>query len=252
MQKNKVCNLLIAGASRQEAQKYLAAVFCALEANPAVSFALPPSDPIAHVIEKLKDYGRDADLTGIEGAECICTLNEATLQILCTGLQLNGELPESWKWDGILLLANTDTWFRWDRLIFSQRNFLAENTLMALLVTDRSVLVDRILKQNSELSTSSQVLLVHDAFQKGRPVSGHEMDIFDRSLRQRLKNDPEFDLLNRKITLLSAKLQCRWFSCDVYQSEANPYGYVSISTQDPYEEAFLWLLARSELYQSQT
>ena len=252
MQKSKVRNFLIAGASRQEAQKYLAAVFSALEANPAISFTLPPSDPIAHVAQKLKDHGRDADLSEIERAETTCTLNEATLQILCAGFLLNAGLPEDWKWDNLLILADTDTWHHWDRLIFSQRNMLASNASIALLVTDRSVLVDRILKQNRELTTSSQVLLVHDSFRKGRPVSTHEIDIFDRSLRQRLKNDPEHNLLSRKIALLPANPQCRWFSCDVFQGEANDYGHIPVSVQDAYEEAFLWLLAENGLYPCQT
>ena len=252
MQQGKVHNYLVAGVNRQEAQKYLAAVFSAFEANPTISFSLPPSDPIAHVIQKLNDGGRDASLTEIEGAETICTLNEATLQILCTGLQLKGELPEGWKWDSMLFLADTDTWHCWDRMIFSQRKLIANDATIAFLVTDRSVLVDRILKQNRDLSTSSQVLLFHDTFRKGRPVSIHELDIFDRSLRQRLKNDPEFNLLNQKIAMLPTNPQSRWFSCDVFQSEANTYGNIPISSQDAYEEAFLWQLAVNGLYQCQT
>ena len=177
--------------------------------------------------------------------------NYLTLRIRCMDTLAQNADPEELCFDAALFLADTTTWHRWDEFLLFLRDRLSENAPVALLATDTAEVVERILFQNHNLSAASQILLSHDSYRSGRHISEYEMDVFDRTLRIRLSGDVDFMLLNQKLGLFHSKPRYRWFSCDVFQDQANEYGHHPISSQSAYEEAFLWLLTTQNLYPHQ-
>lgn len=245
---NPCCNILVAGLERQDALKYMAAVYAAMEANPAIEFSHLAGDPIAYAKRFVNDQGREADCSGLSSNDSACIFSRMTLRIRCMDAFAQEADPEELCFDSALFLADTITWHRWDKLLLYLRGRLSENAPVVLLATDSDQVVNRILSQNESLSTASQILLAHDSFRSGRPASEYEMDVFDQTLRMRLSGDMDFELLNKKLALLHSKPHCRWFSCDVFQGQANEYGRYPMSSQSAYEEAFLWILSMMQLY----
>ena len=253
MLKNNTNHVLVAGLERQDALKYMAAVFIAMEANahPSFSFSYPPGDSIATAKQLIQDQGRGADCKGVALEDGECTVAARKLFIRCSGAQLSLE-EEALYFDAVLLLADTTTWLRWDRFLYALHGHLRENAPIALLVSDQAALVQRFLSCNSKLAMSAQLLIPHDSYRtgQGRTISESEIKSFDQDImRKRLSKDEEFMLLTRKLRLTRG--YCHWFSSEIFLSQPNDYGQYPIAKQDAYEEAFLWLLAKMDLYPHQ-